>query len=135
MQEILKNGQDKNSLEAKISELTFRNLDDNDLNNTLTSDTSTLQENKDGGESATTDGTFTEDELCSNCNSIRKSLQAYESKLKVKEKELRDLQLEQLSSAYLVDQLRASVNSLEKENARLKAAIAVSNNNIGQVRW
>lgn len=46
-----------------------------------------------------------------------------ELKLQSKEKSFTDLQLEQLSAAYLVDQLRSTIEKLEQENSHLKATL------------
>lgn len=57
------------------------------------------------------------------CSSLERTVESLKNKLLAKEKDLTDLQLKQWSSDYLIDQLKATVNRLEKENAQLKSVV------------
>ena len=61
------------------------------------------------------------------CSELERTVESLKDKLLSKERELTDLQLKQLSSDYLIEQLRSNINKLEKENAQLKSVMVKAN--------
>lgn len=84
---------------------------DNDNDNTILSDTSTLN------------GDSNNIVYINKCSELERTIESLKNRLISKEKELTDLQLKQWSSDYLTEQLKSTISKLEKENAQLKAVM------------
>jgi len=104
---------ERNSLYDDSANFNSTNGYDHDADVTIQSDTSTLR-----GDTSS---------LAYRCGELERTVATLRNKLISKEKELTDLQLTQLSSDYLVDQLKSTICRLEKENAQYKAMIGRSN--------
>lgn len=93
----------------------MQGLSDNDADATLLSETSTIQ--GDTGISY----------YANKCDELERTVNTLKNKLISKEKELTDLQLNQLNNDYTIEKLKKQVNKLERENAQLKTLIANKN--------
>lgn len=104
---------DKNSY-ASDESTGYGNLNglSNDADVTILSEASTLQ-----GETGVA---F----YANKCGELERTVTTLKDKLISKEKELTDLQLNQLNNDYTIERLRKQVNKLERENAQLKTMVA-----------
>lgn len=84
---------------------------DNDNDNTIMSDTSTLN------------GDSNNIVYINKCSELERTIESLKNRLISKEKELTELQLKQWTSDYQTEHLKSTISKLEKENAQLKAVM------------
>lgn len=87
----------------------------NDADISVVSDTSTIQGDTIGAAYG------------NKCGELECTVESLKNKLLAKEKDLTELQLKQWSSDYLIRQLKATINRLEKENAQLRSVMVTNN--------
>lgn len=107
---------DKNSSLFSDGRLADNNNDDDDPDTTILSETSTIQ-----GDSSST-------MFANKVAELERTVVSLKNKLLAKEKELTELQLDQLHSAYTIDKLKSQNNKLERENTQLKSMLIKTNN-------